>query len=825
MPVVEFEQRLRARARIEEMQKGRQFYPLTHPQRRPLFDVGFIDYTISSTGDFEQQNLNFNFDGGAAFLGGAIRGGLNGFSSDGQINTGFSNIRWEYARPESSLLSRIDAGEVRSGGLRARNIRGAAITNEPIEARYFFGTIRQDGTTEADATVELYMNNQLVQFTTADATGYYKFDIPLNYGQTRLEKVFYFTDGRIERRSLRIQTPFSFQPQGVLTYHVDGGYQIQGAELLGRDRLFVGSGRLSYGVTKWLTTRIGTDYVEDADPFVYGGFSARVLSQYLLNADFAPDAYYEGSVAVVYPNNVSLNARHRYYDGASVFNTRDLSSESSLSLGLPVRPLPLRLQIRSLTYNDGLSEYDFGADTNYRLFASNFQLQYRTRIFDRGDEGVEFTNQTLRTSLSYGVRRGLGLPEFMDILTGTTARISSTYDIDLGEFRDMDVQISRRIFGEGNLQLSMGHAFASSRTVFRFSLNFRLDNKVAVTTSHSYQRERYSMRNSVRGSLGLDSRSGVIQPTFRNQVGRAAASVILFIDKNNSGTFDEGDEILPYNAIRLSGSGRGDVGRDGIVRLTQLQSYARYNLEIIERMIPNATLVPAQDKFSFIADPNQYKRIEIPFYQSGTIEGMVSLVRPEGSRGVGGVRLEVIGQDNSFRETIRTFNSGDFFLMNIPPGRYLLEVSSAQLDLLGLAPGDVYSFEIKPTTFGDYVDGLNIELFPVETEEVIPSLLAEEVVVNARTRIEAVRTLLGEQPRLERQLRSDAREALRLFTFAQQHFTSGDFDQALRVVTESLERSETGDQEQAMQYWQRARRLNPNIEIPDVEAILEELNR
>jgi hypothetical protein len=44
-------------------------------------------------------------------------------------------------------------------------------------------------------------------------------------------------------------------------------------------------------------------------------------------------------------------------------------------------------------------------------------------------------------------------------------------------------------------------------------------------------------------------------------------------------------------------------------------------------------LAPALDKFSFVADPNQYKRIEIPFYRTGVAEGIFLWSRKVCSRG------------------------------------------------------------------------------------------------------------------------------------------------------------------------------------------------
>jgi hypothetical protein len=203
--------------------------------------------------------------------------------------------------------------------------------------------------------------------------------------------------------------------------------------------------------------------------------------------------------------------------------------------------------------------------------------------------------------------------------------------------------------------------------------------------------------------------------TNTEQVGRASASILLFIDNNNNGVCDAGDERLPYKAVRLSQSATMQMGRDSVIRISQLQAYYRYNIEVNRGALPNPLIAPAIDKFSFVADPNQYKRIEIPFYRTGVAEGIIYLQQYETKSGLGGLRLLLKKEGSDFNLVVRTFSAGDFYVMDLPPGRYTLEVDPVQLEFLkAYYPAKVLKFEIKALAEGDFVEGIEMVLFKNE---------------------------------------------------------------------------------------------------------------
>jgi outer membrane protein OmpA-like peptidoglycan-associated protein len=176
------------------------------------------------------------------------------------------------------------------------------------------------------------------------------------------------------------------------------------------------------------------------------------------------------------------------------------------------------------------------------------------------------------------------------------------------------------------------------------------------------------------------------------------------------------------------------VGRDSVLRVKQLMNYYRYNLSVNRDAIDDPTLVPLQEEFSFIADPNQHKSIEIAFYRGGIIEGYVEILSNGEYVGQSGLRLNLRSDDADFQTVLRTMNDGSFYAMELHPGKYTLEVDSTQLGFLNVCsePAQLH-FEIRALSEGDYLEGLKLTLIPLEESE------AEETeIVEAGTKIERV---------------------------------------------------------------------------------------
>jgi hypothetical protein len=248
-----------------------------------------------------------------------------------------------------------------------------------------------------------------------------------------------------------------------------------------------------------------------------------------------------------------------------------------------------------------------------------------------------------------------------------------------------------------------------------FQIGFLYDfSFIRSASQFTGQKINYSLRQTLSGSLALDGQSGKLLTSNREQVSQSGVSIRMFVDQNDNGSFDSGEEIIPAKAVRLDKSANMLLGSDGILRITQLQSYWMYKLEVVLNDLPDPTLSPKEKIFGFIADPNRFKSIDIPLYRTGIIEGTISRETPEGLLGVGGLRiiLQRIG-DAEPLETIRTFSDGGFYAFGLLPGKYTLHVDPKQLEFMEVSANpDKLEFEIKALADGDYLEGINVVLGP-----------------------------------------------------------------------------------------------------------------
>jgi len=728
MPIEEAIERERARRLIEAREVTRELFPLEYDRNRRLIGFGFADYNISGTFSQENPNMHYSVVGGAEVFGGDIQGNVTGSLTEDGHRIRASNLRWRYVVRDTPWFSTFEAGQIQTTGLQNRNIRGASISNNPVEPRRIYETYIVDGNTEPDSEVELYLNNRLIDFRRADAAGYYRFEFPLTYGTSQLTINIYTPSGELRIIDRRIQIPFTFLPPGEMAYNIQGGLT---ETFLGADdqEKLLFQGDVSLGVASWLTAKVGSEYIEDFNenrPLTYGSLSARVFSQYLLNVDIAPDAFYRGIASVMYPSGRSFSLLYTHYEDNPLFSGGGVDQDIQLSFYTPFNLFNTHMSFRlSGDYRSiGTSSATrYRTDFSMRLGRMNLRASYRDVLY-YSDNDYLYGRGRVSGNVTYTFMRSPGIPVFV---RGMFLRGNVSYSIADNTFEDMSLQLSRSIRQWGRINIDAGYDLRSEQFLFR--LGFIMDwMPLRSTTNVDIRGDRTSIRQNFRGSLGFDRNPDRIVTNNRSQVGRAGASVILFVDNNNSGTFDEGDEIIPARAVRLDRSAQIQVGPDGVIRINQLQSYFRYNLEVVRAALPNPLLVPAKNRFSFVADPNQYKRIEIPFYRTGVVDGTVFSLRNGEKRSQGGLRLIVTGIDNDYQETIRNFSDGSFYSMDMPPGRYTIEVDPAQLGFLSAhMPEGPRVFEVRALADGDFIEDLNIIIEPLPDVEEVPEPAVAEV--------------------------------------------------------------------------------------------------
>jgi hypothetical protein len=115
---------------------------------------------------------------------------------------------WRYINNEHSAVRQVTLGKILTNPSSSvyNGIIGAQVSNTPTIYRRSFGTYNLSDRTEPGWTVELYVNDVLVNFTKADASGFFTFEVPMVYGNSIVKLRFYGPWG--EERTVNKTFPY-----------------------------------------------------------------------------------------------------------------------------------------------------------------------------------------------------------------------------------------------------------------------------------------------------------------------------------------------------------------------------------------------------------------------------------------------------------------------------------------------------------------------------------------------------------------------------------------------------------------------------------------
>ena len=746
-------------------------------------------------------------------------------------------MRWRYRVRNTPALTTIEVGELNLNGVFSAAYDGIRLSNETIESRLYFDEYEIEGKTSPESEVELYLNNTLINFQQADELGNYRLIAPLYYGTSQLDLRIYSPTGQFIQQSKRIQIPFSFNQKGEFLYDFNIG-RLQTPLIGSFEKNYAIQGSSSLGLSNWLTAKLGVEYFDkqmsENDPSINGGFSGRLFTNHIFILEGVSKGYIRTGVNAIYSNSSSFSVNYYHYTADNgIYNQSGNKYQFITNLFIPIRIGSIPISFRTSTFTRSRNETQINnlrLDLNTKIDKFSLKIALSDSYINNFNIFKSTQSASLNSSITYSFSRNPNVPK---ILSGTFLRFNYRHRPNLNLSESFEILASKNVFKNGRFQASYGHNFITDASFARISFVVDL-GKTRSTSTASSNNANYSFTQNVRGSVGYDSNFNNWLFSSRNQVGRSAAAVRLFVDNDNDNQFSESDQLIQEGKMRIGRSGSFPIYKNGVLYYTQMQSYFQYNMEMNKGSLNNPMLVPELEQFSLVAAPNTFKKIEIPFYMSGVIEGTINRIYEEGvTDGIGGVKLLLEGQDNGFNTELRTFSDGSFYAYEIPPGNYSLRVDNNQLAFLGATSNPSrLEFEVQALPQGDFVEGLSIGLYQNVIED--DSLSLEQLTIAQVT--DEIRT----DPEIleySQEVFGTIDDALRFIVRAQNAFYSKNIDVAFRLVSESLELFETaqghalkgsfyyfeGNIEQAQRHWEQALRFNPDLYIPDMETLEERI--
>ena len=718
LPVAEAIRRRQKDAQLRVAASDTTIPAMRFPREWSVLDGGVLQYQLTgSRSDAANATTDATFDVGlgAQLLGGDVEGRVQGGTRAGSLALANRDLRWHYAFGDGPLLSQATVGRIFAAGLESRALDGVEITNRPVEPRRVLATHAIEGDIPPDWEVELFVNDRLIGYTRADPLGHFRFDVPLTYGTSVIRLRYHGPGGEVRDEDRAVQVPFTFVPPGRADYALAAGRLTTGG---GR----IAQGNVALGLFNWLTSSVGAAYLVDslpAHPIVYSNLSARVGSSIAMSVDAAPSKLYRATAEVAFPSQAQLTVAGARYGESTLFNPQRLQRELSAQAYVPMRaggtPFYLRANGGRQLRQDGGASLQWEGDAAANVGPLSPSLGFHessTSLVTSGGAGMR--SRELRAAGFLYIGNWAFIPR---PIRGMMVRAAAGYDLERHDVRDLDVYLSQRVGRGKRLELTYARDFVTGLP--RLDLRFLIEgSSLRASTTLHHESMGETVEQTVSGAVGYDPRFNHVALSDRQWMGRAGASIRLFLDTNGNGTLDEGEELIPGGKLRFDEVVLTQSSRPGVIRVTDMQPYHRYVASVDATSIRNPLWIPRFPSFSFVADPNRYTTVDVPFYAGGIVEGTVRRRVGKEDLPLPGLRVTLRSADAHFTATVRTFTDGTFYHPGVPPGHYEAVIDSTQLELLdAVAEPATRRFEVHATRDGDDVGNVDFLLVPKQPSD------------------------------------------------------------------------------------------------------------
>jgi len=654
------------------------------PRTYHYFKGGMLDWSIAST----QSNAivgetRMELGGGVELLGGETNVALN-WSDKYGMNREQQQYYWRWADNDARAIRQVQLGRISSRSLATllAPMDGFTLTNAPTTLRKALGTYQIADYTDPDWVIELYVNNVLIDYTRSDASGFYRFVLPIVYGTSNVVLRFYGPGGEIRSEEKRINMPYNMLPKGELEYKVNGGSVMDTLSSL------YGKAEVNYGVARWLTAGAGIEYLSSIAthpeiPFLTITFQP--LATILITGEYAHNVRTKATLNVNLPRNAALDINYSLYNSdqqAIIYNYKE---ERSAGFSMPYRLFTVSGYTKATMRQNIYPSFEYSSaewmvNGNYGKF--NMNVSHFLNWTSSGTSNVY-------ANLSAGLKVGKTL----------NLRPSLQYNYTSGRLISLKGEMESKVFANGYASLRYENNLLSATN--GLSLTFRYDFPFLSTyASGSWGNKQLQTSESAKGSFAFGSGNRYVHADRRNSVGRSGIALDPFVDTNFNGIHDNGELSTEPIKVRCSGGQVLTTTKDSIIRIVGLEPFAEYTLTLDESTFQNLAWRLPYKVVKIKTDPNQFKYIPIAVQPMGEITGVVN---DENGKGIG--RILVTFSDSDGQQLFKTLTEFDgyFSYVGFKPGAYVVAVDTMQLHILKLNSTPV-DLTVKADAQGDMVD-------------------------------------------------------------------------------------------------------------------------
>ncbi len=683
--------------RLESMRKGiRKLHgernaDTTIKRDYPLLSFGMMDLTVNAAQLVNgPTNTRVNMGFGGILLGGEANVVLN-YNSSQPFTEREQYYLWRFANNDFKVVKQAMAGRINTYATSSlyNPVVGVQFTNSPTTYRRSFGTYTLSDYTKPGWTVELYVNNTLVDYQQADASGYYTFEVPLIYGNTEIKLRFYGPWGEERTKEQSINVPFSFVPKNKLEYRVSGAYVEDGLNSI------FSRGEVNYGLGRYLTVGGGVEYLSSVTSGAVMPFLNATLSlggKLLFTGNYTYGVQLKGLLNYRFKSGLQFDLEYTKYDKdqtAINYNYLDVR-RFMVSMPIRVNAFSMLARFKISDYVLPLTRYTnaelilsgsvLGVATNFSTFA-NFSPDHTPYIY---------SNASLRFRM------------FKDLYISPMAQ----YDYNNSQFISARCEVEKRITKNGYLSASYEEVFRGN--IRNVQIGLRFDLSCANVSAY--------MRTGNRGTAFFENASssvqfgnhGYVNVSNRSAVGRGGLIIIPFLDINGNGKFDKNEPKVSGIDVRASGGLVKKKEKDSVIIVSELEPYSDCYIELNTNMLDNIAWKVKNKTYKVAVNANQLKVIEVPVSVEAEVTGTIFKNTGSGKEGLGRIIVNVYDIDGNLVGRTMSESDGYYSYMGLTPGSYVVKPDPKQMKKLHMTTSpEGIPITIHRSVDGDYVDEID----------------------------------------------------------------------------------------------------------------------
>jgi len=672
------------------------------------FRAPFIDQTLSI--DYLGGKARADYSGSySAYATGDLLGMEAALYVNASSGKEATDVRLTLGRndPDARLLGPLQARTALFGNVPLPGIdkvsrtsvrgEGVMISNRPLSQPTGFGQHSLQGPLAPGWDVELYYNDMLIGFQSADESGQYQFvDQPLVFGTNEFRLVFHGPLGQVRVETETFLLEQSLTAAGEFYYQVAHQRDEEGAaRSLAQfdwglsDHLVVTGGLIAAPVAgqlqhftnvgmqaHWRALILGSKLVKSTEGRLTELALRTRLGKWAVSAsraqleNFASELYLPGSDPVRSDTWLKL-------DG-------DIAPTSSLRL-------PVSLAANHERRSSGASKFDVAGRVSAHVRGTSLTGQLRWQSLS----GREVSDATVQVSRRV---RGIGLRSQLTYAIAPEPRLKA-----------VALNADRRLAG-GYLQtFGLTRMLDSSETLYSAGLTKSIGNiGYGINTGYS-STGAFNIGARIFVAMGRDPRRHQWEFDAQPMASTGAVSALVFLDDNLNGQMEAHEQPIEGVSFNVNG-GRHPIETDakGVAHLNRLPVMQRNDIEMVTSSLDDPQWVPSASGRRLTPRPGVVAEIQFPVISTSEIEGTVYLSHADGRRGIGSLPIELVDASGNAILTAMTAQDGYYVFVKVPPGVYRTRVAAEALKQYDLESGR----SLRVTVSADewLVRGVDIEL-------------------------------------------------------------------------------------------------------------------